>query len=344
MAALSVLLSHMKQDGLGMDWNPLASFSHDAVMIFFVLSGFIIYYSTSTRASTWQQYAVARLARIYSVAVPSVVFCTALALWLSLQSWFVPADLSSYTPVSWWHTLSTLLFLNESWTNEATLSLNSPYWSVCYEVWFYIIFGIWYFARGRLRWLLLAGSGTIAGPAIIVLFPVWLMGAWLASSGRYATHFSVTWAWIAFIGPFVLIAFIEITGLAIFIKMALHENVPGFWRLWLSQRFATDYVVGAALCLHITAFSSLPTVVQTFFIRQQKRLAILASFSYTLYLFHWPMTQLLGAYFPALKGGGLALSTALLVTILITCWAISWGTEKRLASWRWAFSRLFLQR
>jgi peptidoglycan/LPS O-acetylase OafA/YrhL len=341
VAALSVLLGHMNQDGLSMGWNPLALFSHDAVMIFFVLSGFIIHCSTNARSASWQHYAVARLSRIYSVVLPVVVACVALAWWLSVQSWFDSEKLSNYTPVSWWHTLSTVLFLNQSWMNEANLTLNAPYWSLSYEVWFYVIFGAWHFARGRTRWLLVAGAAAVAGPAILVLFPIWLMGAWLSASGRYTTRLSAGWAWFCFLAPLALIAFIKFTAVDLMIKTALHDSVPGFWRLMSSQRFVTDYLIGAALCLHIAAFSSMPVVVQAFFARHQKRLAGLAGFSFTLYLSHRPMTQLLGAYFP-IPQGEVLLSTLVALAILLACWVISWGTEKRLPSWRRAFSRLLL--
>ena len=342
VAALSVLLGHMNQDGLGMAWNPVASFSHDAVMIFFVLSGFIIFYSTNNaRTTNWRQYAVARLSRIYSVALPAIVFCTALAWWLSAQPWFEPAKPSGYSPVSWWSTASTVLFLTQSWMNDAALPLNDPYWSLSYEVWFYVIFGAWYFARGLTRWLLVVVAAAIAGPAILLLLPVWLMGAWLAASGRYTARLSAGWAWFFFLSPLALVAIIRFSGLDFLIKTALNDNVPGFWRLMSSQRFVTDYVIGAALCLHIMAFSSLPPAMQEFFARNQKCLAGLAGFSFTLYLFHRPMTQLLGAYFP-IPQGEVLLSTLVALAILLACWLISWVTERQLPNWRRGFSRLLL--
>ena len=41
-AAIAVMLGHLDQDGIPMNWLPLAKFSHEAVIVFFVLSGFII--------------------------------------------------------------------------------------------------------------------------------------------------------------------------------------------------------------------------------------------------------------------------------------------------------------
>lgn len=333
VAAFSVLLGHMDQDGLALDWMPLARYSHDAVIIFFVLSGFIIYFSTTSRASTWQQYAVARLSRIYSVALPALLLSVLLALWLAQQPGFDPARFDNYTPPSLWHTFSSLLFLNESWLNEADVTLNTPYWSLCYEVWYYVLFGVFFFVQRRQRWIWLAVAAAIAGPAILVLLPVWLMGAWLAATGRYESSWSAVLAWVAFILPLMLIVVIKVTGTDKLVQSTLYQNVPGFWRLVSSQRFVTDYLIGAALCLHIAAFSSLPAAVQAFFARHQGKLAGLAGFSFTLYLFHRPMTQLLGAWYPQ-PASAIWQTTLMALGMLLACWLISFGTEKQLPRWR----------
>ena len=295
VAALAVLLGHMDQDGLSMSWLPLSRFSHEAVIIFFVLSGFIIYYSTTSRTTSWQQYMVARLSRVYSVALPSVVLCGLLALWLTQQSGFDPARYSNYSQPTVSDTISSLLFLNQSWLNEADVPLNKPYWSLCFEVWFYVIFGAYLFARGRRRWLLVGVATLTAGPAVLALLPIWLMGAWLAASGRFDSHWAAWRAWMAFLVPIVFIVFINVSGIDAIIRQNLYDVVPGFWRLGVSQRLVTDHLIGAALCLHISAFTSLPATVQGLFVRYQKWFATLAGFSFTLYLFHRPMTQLLGA-------------------------------------------------
>jgi peptidoglycan/LPS O-acetylase OafA/YrhL len=48
-----------------------------AVVIFFVISGFVIAYASDGLAD-WREYAVARLARIYSVALPALLLTGAL--------------------------------------------------------------------------------------------------------------------------------------------------------------------------------------------------------------------------------------------------------------------------
>lgn len=340
VAALAVLLGHMDQDGLYMSWMPLSGFSHEAVMVFFVLSGFIIYYSTTSRTSTWRQYAIARLSRIYSVALLAVVFSTVLALLVSQRTDFSATSLSNYSEPSLWNAFSSLLFLNASWLNSADLTLNNPYWSLCYEVWFYVLFGVYFFTQGNLRYGLVALAALVAGPAILVLLPIWLMGACLAASGRYNSRWKMGTAWAGFLAPLAVILLINLTHVDAMIRLALHDNVPGYWRLVSSQRFVTDYIIGAVLCLHIAAFSSLPLRVQTWFAQSRAVWAALAGFSFTLYLFHRPMTQLLGSWFPVARGD-IVQSTLVAFGILLTCWVISWTTEKQLPAWRRQFSRLF---
>lgn len=340
VAALAVLLGHMEQDGLSMAWMPLSRFSHEAVIIFFVLSGFIIYYSTTSRTTCWQQYAIARLSRIYSVALPAVLTCMLLALWLAQQADFDVSRLSNYARPTVWDAVSSLLFLNQSWMNKAAVPLNNPYWSLCYEVLFYVLFGAYFFTRGRQRWLLVSIVALVAGPAVLMLLPIWLMGAWLAASGRYATRFKIAPAWLAFVAPLAVIILINVTGVDLLIRSTLYEKVPGYWHLLNSQRFLTDFLIGAALCLHIVAFSSLPTTVQNLFVQYQKWFATLASFSFTLYMFHRPMTQFLGVHYP-LVPGTIWQTAIIAIGILFACWVISWGTEKQLPIWRRGFTQYF---
>lgn len=341
-AAFAVLLGHMDQDGLAMAWMPLSRFSHEAVIIFFVLSGFIIYYSTTSRTSSWQQYAVARLSRIYSVALPAVLVCVALALWLGNRPGFDPTQFSNYSPPTAWDVFSSLLFINESWINGTVVPMNDPYWSLCYEVWYYIIFGIFFFGGARWRWWLVGAAALVAGPAILVLLPIWGLGAWLAASGRHASRWTAGRAWLGFLGPVALIVFINTTQADRLIQSYLYENVAGFWRLDGSQRFITDHLIGLALCLHIAAFSSLPVGVQDFFARHQGLFSTLAGFSFTLYLFHRPMTQLLGAWYPQ-PAGAVGQTTLMALGMLLMCWAISFVTEKQLPHWRRAFARVLLR-
>lgn len=173
----------------------------------------------------------------------------------------------------------------------------------------------------------------------MLLMPIWLMGAWLAVSRNYASQMSPAKAWLAFVGPLLLIVLFKLSKIDTFIQHSLYELIPGYWRLENAHRFVTDYLIGAALCLHIASFSSLPPAFQKWFERFQWFWALLAGFSFTLYLFHRPMTQWLGANYP-ISSDQVLESTIVALVFLIVCWLISFGTEKRLRAWRRGLARL----
>lgn len=337
-AALAVLLGHMEQDGLYMAWMPLSWFSHEAVVVFFVMSGFIICSTTLHKGRSWVDYAAARAARIYSVAVPAIVFSVCLAWLVPSQTQVSDTTFSHLRPIALWDVVSSLLFLNESWLNPADLTLNGPYWSLCYEVWYYILFGAFFFMRGRLRWPVLLGLALIAGPAILVLLPVWAAGAWLAQYGHKLPVLRPAQAALLWVASTAVVIGINVTDFDVTVRTFLKLWVPGFWRLEGSQRLVTDYLVGIALLVHIHAFTHLWPSLHGWLERQQKRLAALAGFSFTLYLFHRPITQWWGYVSPNHNQSVLQ-SVLVACTIVAMCYAISFVTERRLPAWRRLFQR-----
>ena len=74
LAATEVVLFHINGfpllGGHRAAWN---AFGHEAVVVFFVLSGFVIAFAAQTREHTPKAYAVSRLTRIYSVALPCLL-------------------------------------------------------------------------------------------------------------------------------------------------------------------------------------------------------------------------------------------------------------------------------
>lgn len=333
-AAFSVLLGHMDQDGFQTaKWLPIAYLSHEAVIVFFVMSGFIIYSSTISRNHSWQQYVLARGGRIYSVAVLAVLF----SLWASSlvpQLILDPEVIKKlYQPFDWWTLSSSLLFLNQSWGNTADLTVNGPYWSLCYEVWYYVLFGIFFFCPKPMRVWMLIVFGLCAGPSILALLPIWLMGAWLASKMPTIPPSSELASGTIFICTFAFTLLIRYFDIDITFRQILHQIIPGFWRLNASQRVVTDHLIGIAVVLNIYSFDGLNKRFKHFFLRFSNTLGTLAGFSFTLYLFHRPITQVLGKRFPNVEGS-VAYSAAWVVGILLCCYLISWLTERQTHHWR----------
>ena len=63
---------------------------------------------------------------------------------------------------------------------------NVPYWSICYEGWYYIGFGVLTFMPRNRAWALIGLIILVLGPKILLLAPVWAMGVWLFRSPRLA--------------------------------------------------------------------------------------------------------------------------------------------------------------
>ncbi len=146
IAAVVVVLTHL------IDFNILApQFSYliptngrDAVIVFFVLSGLVIFYTANNAPITLSDYITDRAPRIYSVAVPVLLLAVCVDL-IGLQ--FNPQNYSGlyqyaklyiYVPFH-------LAFLGEIWTISEQPFTVPPYWSLGYEVWYYALFALLFF-------------------------------------------------------------------------------------------------------------------------------------------------------------------------------------------------------
>ena len=149
----------------------------DYVVIFFVLSGFVIAWSIDRKKElTFSQYTFDRLTRLWSVALPALIVGVALDFWgrsINLETYqhiFAARYLEAKILVS-------SVFMHESWFFSVRPGSNGPFWSLSYEFLYYMIFGSIMLLPslkckliGGLLWIL------IAGPKILLLFPCWLIG------------------------------------------------------------------------------------------------------------------------------------------------------------------------
>jgi hypothetical protein len=78
-----------------------------------------------------------------------------------------------------WLTVTALsvsaLFVNELWHHSIVPLSNGPVWSIGFEFWYYVIFAAIIFPA-KFRLALSLAAMVIAGPRILLLFPVWLTG------------------------------------------------------------------------------------------------------------------------------------------------------------------------
>src|SRR6516165_11981732 len=76
-AAFTVFLSHFPRFSGGLFWQ-MEPYGRTGVLVFFVLSGFVIAWVTATRERTLEEYALSRAARLYSVIIPAFILTAVL--------------------------------------------------------------------------------------------------------------------------------------------------------------------------------------------------------------------------------------------------------------------------
>src|SRR5579871_3297505 len=198
----------------------MQALGHFAVVIFFVLSGFVIAYTAEQKEHSLEDFVISRLARLYSVVIPAVLlsFC--------VDRIGMLRDVSAYDPTDETNPLlrmaAALSFLSQSWFADIRIFSDRSYWSLPYEFWYYAMFAGAFYCRGKIRLLWVAISAAIAGPKILLYLPLWVGGVLAYKSlprlriGRIAA---------------TLIFFATIVGLGV---IALHgvasgqgESIPG---------------------------------------------------------------------------------------------------------------------
>ncbi len=284
-SALLVVVAHFGTTGYS-DWFLLSHrVGHFSVIVFFVLSGYVISYTTVARRRSGRDYVIARLSRIYSVLVPALLL-TAVLLLVGRA-----IDPGYYHRFDRGHEAVrfglSLLNLQESWWLSAAPPTNQPLWSLAYEFWFYTAFGVFLFVRPRFwRWLLLIACGVLVGPKIFLLLPVWLLGVLAHRTGdRYRCSPAV--ARTGLVGVVAVISLHLWRG----IDLPFLVGTPPFF---FSNGFVTDLGAGALVALVILLVrDAVPPLSPQGALSRFARAGADASFS--LYVLHHPLLVFLAA-------------------------------------------------
>ena len=286
-AACLVYLWHSNKRLLMVDVPPAASFGHSAVVVFFVLSGFVIAYVTDQKEKDWASYAASRLSRVYSVAVPTLlltVLLDAIGRPLFPALYTYPFDQFAL------RTLGSLLMLNEVWLISITSFSNVPYWSIAFESWYYIIFGVAMFVPKPWRAPALLACGLVVGPKILLLLPIWWAGVWL-----------YRWRWLAqtsqaFCWCLVVLSVLGIVGyheLAVYKAPALWTEhwlgTPLYEKLSFAKLFLCDYLLAALVFCNFAGVRGIADSLAPLLLRIERPVRWLAGYTFTLYLLHQPL-------------------------------------------------------
>lgn len=190
ISALLVVIGHSEMIG-GKVGDPvflyLASHAHAAVMVFFVLSGYVIAATVDKRRAagySLSHYFLDRFSRIYSVLIPALLLT--LALDLAGRHWF-PDRYADPEVMPQTHALLRLfvnLFcLQGVWGYRVQFGSDPALWSVGYEVCYYVLFGlcVW---RPRLWQWMVAAVLLVVGPTVAFYGLIWCLGVWAYRSHK----------------------------------------------------------------------------------------------------------------------------------------------------------------
>jgi peptidoglycan/LPS O-acetylase OafA/YrhL len=179
----------------------LITMGNEAVIVFFVLSGYLVGGSAirDLRNGTWswKRYLTQRLTRLWVVLLPALLFGVAvdhsgLRMFSGTQSIYsgppglciVPCNIADR--VSPRVVVGNALFLQNIFVDTA--GSNNALWSLANEFWYYLAFPIGLLAvqrrqpvlRRTFYAVLLLGITVLAGKDIFLLFFVWMLGAVLS--------------------------------------------------------------------------------------------------------------------------------------------------------------------
>lgn len=336
-AAVLVVIAHFYQHDVVSDaakqWLP--QLGREAVVIFFVLSGFVIAYTSGEKAVSLRQYVVARCARIYSVALP-IVLATLTVVALATFAFDKPASDSYQLDKLYLYVPMHLLFTGELWNLSLTPPWLGSYWSLGYEVWYYVLFGTLTYAKGKVRLALVTIVLLIMGHKLWLLLPVWMSGAYLY---RYQKDLAISVNGARFGWLMTLLALFLYKSWGVDELLRACGNsiwpFPGL-SLGSADRYLADYAVCALVYLNFL------------FARQARFSALqlacvpirsLAAYTFTLYLVHAPVMGAWQAFYPHDRTRWFDVA-ALGVAIGLACYLFSFVTERRKAWFQDGFDRL----
>jgi len=348
VAAFFVVLGHVFSISIGNYYdlphdNPLlrgihflSGFGYVGVIVFFVISGFLVagrvIVNYHEKRFNIIDYFVNRYSRIYTVFIPAlsvgfildwfgVTFFDGSGIYRHPDQFYINSfgnDMATHLSVGTF--VGNLLQLQT--IVVSSLGSNGPLWSLANEWWYYVLFAFCMIAYrpGRLLTRVIAGVTIVAMLAVLPLrislwFLVWCIGAAIAVLDRHWT------GW-----PFIAGATIGATCL-----IAVRWITMGQLYIGLVTQFAIDLAVALGFSIALLCAKNLKTGRKLGSVHR-----MLASFSYTVYLVHFPamvfaaalLKEVFGIRFLRPPGvTGLIYAGALLMVLYVYAWVFAVLTE-----------------
>lgn len=311
-AANVVAYGHLTQSMFSVGWADRTHWGFGAVSVFFVLSGFVIRFVTTTRVNTSREYAVDRFSRIYSVVIPAILLTLACDLVsLAANRSFYVHNWGTGLQYPLVKTFANLTFVSQFWGLDMPMLSNVPFWSLSYECMYYVFYGILFFG-GRSKWLLALALAVIVGAPILYLMPLWLLGCVCYDTYQVLRKSRLALAILAALSlASSYISYRAINSPSFQSHFAWQQKIPilseltffGYHRpihtLGLRRAAEDFYLVGlpaASIMLFLLLLvSHLPQIQSKAIIT---RIRHIADGTFTLYLIHFPLLVLAAAVIP----------------------------------------------
>lgn len=340
-AALAVAVLHFQDifvyGSLEPEWSGNA-----AVCVFFVLSGFVIRYVTKSRIATAGLYWIDRGSRFYSVVLPALlltVAAEAIAARVNPGLYSLMSDPFHWRDVPW-QVVTNLVFTVGFWGYGSMPLSNGAFWSLTFEVVFYLLYGVVYF-RYRWNWGWALLILFIAGPSIALLFPIWLLG--VALYDAYAA-LSKRGSGVAIAASVAAIFFAALTASRHRLASLLHGSDVSARAAWLSSLLdrsetgrrwfhgtRVPWLDRLSLSFYITGLATAVAVLVLLLLcdrylppihpRLRSVIRTVADSTFVLYLIHLPLgivvTALVGHRLNSWRSGSLLLVGVMAVSMVM---------------------------
>lgn len=308
LAALIVCISHIRS-AFWVDYGAIqvkawwhipvyliTGFGHQSVIIFFVLSGFLVGGGVLAKGKifSWSDYFPARLIRLWLVLIPALIF-TAICDFLTLNTLpnafdGVLSSLWNSGPSSpegfgWRVFLANSLFLQT--IEVPVFGSNGPLWSLANEFWYYILFPLITCGLSFTGTFGLFKRGVLLLLALCIVF-------WL--SLEITSYFSI---WLMGVACFLVI---RKYPLKINIFFTLASVIFFFCFLFATKYFhgserlviVSDILVGLCFSMLLICLNGYQAPWRSYALLNII-IKKVSEFSYSLYLFHFPLVILLAA-------------------------------------------------
>jgi len=296
LAAVAVMLSHLTPMAMGA--HAYAWPGHEAVVVFFVLSGFMMSHVVARPGAEVRGYVLDRLARLWSVALPALamglVMAVAIGDYASLRH---PSQDLHAVPMpigaAILGTTTSAFFLGEATPALAVSGgvlapNNAPYWSLNYEAMFYLLFAGWVFLRGWHRVAVVAALAVVAGPLVLLLLPCWLAGVAVHRwQGR--VRIGQGSAVVLAVSVLALLVWLWAIDLSALLFQPIRLYVP-LYKLRFSNRFAYDWIMALLIAAHFLLVAQVRG--GDWLTRWAGPIRAAAGMTLTIYLFHLPLAFL----------------------------------------------------